>query len=100
MKYNIAMSKMATRDMQRIRKFYDKINPFAGEKVLVQIATATNSLEHMPLRCPVYETNPKYRRMVVEDRYLVFYVVQEKKHEVLIRRIFDGRMDFLKRMRH
>jgi plasmid stabilization system protein ParE len=100
MKYSIVISKMATRDMQRIRKFCDKTSPSTGEKVLMQINSAVCSLDYMPMRCPVCDTNPKYRRMVVEDRYLVFYAVQEKKHEVLIRRVFDGRMDVAKRLGH
>lgn len=97
MSYNVRVSRMAVRDLQRIRKYIAQKNPAAGERILESLKASFRELEEMPQKFEVYAQLPKYHRMVAGN-YLVFYVIAEKKNEVQIRRVFDGRMDIPKRL--
>jgi plasmid stabilization system protein ParE len=98
MTYKVIVFKDAAQDVQGIKRFYKKVNPSVGDRYSQQIKIAIGSLKEMPLRYQVYPDDPRYRKMVV-DRYLVFYVVNEKKKEVRVHRVLDGRMDIPKQLK-
>jgi len=66
--------------------------PNKAKRLFQEIDKNLKSLEDMPYLYPVYQRNPKYRRMVLED-HLLFYYVDENKHEVKVYRILYDKMD-------
>ena len=60
-------------------EFLAKVNEFAAERLLDQLADDMQSLEHLPYRNPVfnkpYLKSGKYRYMVSCEKYLIVYQV-------------------------
>ena len=99
-KYSIYYLPIARKDLMDIIEYIQEDNPNAALKFLDQIENTISKLENFPYM----GTTPKdtllqfkgYRILVIQ-RYLVFYVVKENTLEVEIRRIIHGKRkyDFL-----
>ncbi|MGI6648985.1 MAG: type II toxin-antitoxin system RelE/ParE family toxin [Bacillota bacterium] len=91
-KYKLLIFPLAKQDLQEI---VGELSQQAALKLYDDIIESIGSLEHMPLRYPLIKDpllRAKGYRVMVVHRYLVFYIVKEKKVE--IRRILYGKRQF------
>ena len=100
MPYQIEYLPSALRDLTEIADYIGgKLNnPEAADRLSETIVSTIEKLTDMPYRYPVYypvatfSVKPlkmEYRKMVIKN-YLVFYWVNEEKHLVTIARVIYG----------
>jgi len=99
-KYNIMYLPVARRDLIDIIEYIQKDNPSAALNLLNKIENTISKLEDFPLMGSVPKDSLlqyKGYRVLIIEKYLVFYVVNESDLEIEIRRIIHGKRkyDFL-----
>ena len=94
MKYKVIYLPIAGRDISHINEALTGY-PSKAKRLFIEIEKNLKILEDMPYSWPVYQIKQEYRRMILED-HLLFYMVDEKEHEVKIYRILYGKMDIPK----
>ena len=77
-------------------KFLAQVSPSAARKTKSELLTAIRSLANMPERFPFFEDESvprnKYRKMFVENWYLVLYQIRDDS--VFVDHIVDCRQDY------
>ena len=101
MSWGVYYSAEALRDLQDIYEYiaFDLSEPETAEKLLNKLRSMIRSLDEMPKRYPIYDSEPwrsKEIRKFNAGHYLVFYVTQEEQHSVMIVRIIYGGRDLTK----
>jgi len=89
MKYKLVYLPKSLEDRTAIRDYLSQFYPGTAKKFFTMLRKSNARLRDFPLSCPIYEDNPKYRKLVVGD-YLVFYTVNEDAKLIEIRRILHG----------
>ena len=95
MSYQIEYLPAALHDLTDIAYYIgvELHNPDAADRLAEKIVTAVDSLADMPYRFAAYHPakplRRDYRRVVV-DNYVVFYWVDEEKQKVTIARVIYG----------
>jgi len=92
MKYRLKFMPATIRDRNTIKAYLSQFYPGTSKRFFAHFKKKTAQIQEHPLSCPIYENNPIYRKMVVDD-YLVFYVVNDAKRVVEIRRILHGAVE-------
>ena len=92
MKYTIRYSIFARADVSEIKQYLSQFYPGTPQKFVSQLKEGVAMLKTTPKMFEVYETNPLYRKMVVQS-YVVFYRVEEKEKTVFIYRVLHGKQD-------
>ena len=82
----------AISDQANIKKYLSQFYPGTSHRFFTLLKKKIARLKAYPYSCPVYEDDPDYRRLVVED-YLVFYMIVENVKRVEIHRILHGSCD-------
>ncbi|MFR8214988.1 MAG: type II toxin-antitoxin system RelE/ParE family toxin [Oscillospiraceae bacterium] len=95
--YTIEYLPIAGRDMVDIAKYIGvKLeNPEAAERLAEKMIEAAEKLTDMPYKCPVYipvkPLRHEYRKLIVQN-YIMFYWVDEDKKLITIARVvYSGR---------
>ena len=74
-------------------------NPIAAEKLAVKVTKEINKLKTFPhintIYTPVRPLNFEYRRLLVRN-YIVFYYIDEKQKLIIIARVIYARRDYEK----
>ena len=96
--YEVHYLGLSKNDIVEIKGFNHRFSKKYQVEIIAKIRDRCASLMYAPYIYPVYEHNPTYRKMVVDD-YLVFYKVSEKLQRVSIYRILHGRRDIIRIMR-
>ena len=95
-KYKVLISPKAKAMLEDHIDFLAQLNVDAAVNLKDAFLEAIGSLETMPFRFPVLESEyikfGKYRKMLVEKRYLVIYQIKEKS--VYVDYIVDCRANF------
>ena len=94
-KYRVLISGEARRMLTEHLFFLAQISPDAAKRLQLRLIEAIKSLEILPERYPYLEADDRrspYRKMVVSDRYLIIYIVQE--NAVFVEYVIDGREDY------
>lgn len=89
MSYRIEYLELARQDVAGIREYLTQFYPSTPIKFLAALKRGIEDLSGNPFMYSIYEDNPRYRRMVVND-YLVFYKVLEADRVVEIHRVLYG----------
>ena len=95
--YRIKIYPAAEQDLAEIVDYLNTLSSEAAVRIFDQLVSEVESLSMMPFRCPQprdLALAAKGYRVLIVDKYLVFYVVIE--HTVQIRRILYGRRDYKK----
>ena len=66
--------------------------PAKAKRLLKEMDEKLQILKEMPFMWPVFKPRPKYRKMVLEE-HLLFYTVDEDRHEVKVHRILYEKKD-------
>jgi plasmid stabilization system protein ParE len=82
----------AERDLCEIEEYLSQFYASTARSFFEQLKKKVLLLEDMPYMCPEYENDPYFRRMVVGD-YLLFYSVEERRHLIIVHRIFHSKRD-------
>ena len=95
MTWKVNYTEDAEQDLQDIYEYISDVlfEPVIAEKQANRIMDAVNSLDHMPLRYRLYNSEPWYTkglRVLPVDNYLVFYLTDESQNTVAIIRIMHG----------
>ena len=90
MNYRVRYLKLAQNDLSGIIEFNKRFSLKYQQAVINNIRQHCADLARNPEIARVYEANPKYRRMAVDD-YLIFYQVDKENLLVSIYRILHGR---------
>ena len=98
MSWDVYYSSEALRDLQDIYEYIAFVlsAPETAEKLVNKLRAMIRSLDEMPNRYPIYDSEPwrsKGIRKFNVGHYLVFYVPQEEQHSVMIVRIIYGGRD-------
>ena len=94
-KYQVAVSGEAQRMLKDHVFFLATVNPDAAERLRKTIVEQIRGLETMPERHPYLEPDDRrnpYRKMVVQKRYIVIYMVVADT--VYVEYVVDGRQDY------
>jgi len=92
MKTEVIYLPEAISDQANIKKYLSQFYPGTSQGFFSLLKKKIARLKTYPYSCPVYEDDPDYRRLVVED-YLVFYMIVESAKRVEIHRILHGSRD-------
>jgi len=92
MKYQIKYLPETVSDRNDIKAYLDQYYESTVNKFFSLLREKIARLKEFPYSCPIYEDDPEYRRLAVED-YLVFYMVNEEEKTVEICRIFHSSRD-------
>ena len=97
MKYKVRhMPKIAT-DLAKIKVYLAQYYTGTFRRFFIPFKEKTARLKDFPYSCPIYEADPDYRKLVVQD-YIVLYMVNEGTKTVEIHRIFHGSQDISRRL--
>ena len=102
--YKIAYLPLALHDLLSIVKYIkEKLhNPQAAEDLAEEIVAKIENLKDFPYANRVYlplkELKQEYRRMVVKN-YLIFYWVDEENKTVTVARVIYSRRDYLEELK-
>ena len=92
MMYRLSIAPVAYTDIERIKMRLSCFYPGTPARFHSALRKGFHNIKTNPHIAQAYPDNPKFRRLVVGD-YLVFYVVNEDKKTVEIRRILHGSQD-------
>lgn len=96
MKYKVIVSHRAKEMLGMHIRFMAQVNRLAAKKLKERLIAELRSLENMPHRYPFFNEEyipaNKYRKLYVENRYLVLY--QIKDATVYVDWIIDCRKDY------
>ncbi len=90
---------IALRDMVEIAKYisFELSNPMAADRLLEEMIEAGNKLAEFPYSYPAYipirPVKHEYRKLLVQN-YILFYWVDEEKKLVTISRVVYAKMDY------
>jgi plasmid stabilization system protein ParE len=96
MKFETVYLPIANRDIIRIDDALIEY-PNKAKRIFQEMDSKVADLEEMPYMWPVYQANPAYRRMIIED-HLLFYKVDEDEHKISIYRILFDKMNILEHL--
>lgn len=97
--YKLEYLPSARRDMIEIVRYISKDldNPAAADELAVALIEAAERLTDFPYSCPVYmpikSLKHEYRKLLVKN-YLMFYWVDEAKKIITIARVIYARRDY------
>ena len=92
---------IAMNDMAEIARYISKelCNPSAAEDLANDMILATENLTEFPYMYPVYRAykplKNEYRKLIVKN-YIMFYYVCEKEKKAIIARVIFSRRDYEK----
>ena len=103
MMWTVNYAESARQDLRDIREYIsDTLSaPVAAMKQVTRIMDATDSLDHMPLRCRLCDKEPwqsKGLRILPVDNFLVLYLPDESSSTVTVMRIMYGRRDIYEQL--
>lgn len=99
--YQILITEPAENDLREIGRYIARelLEPALAEKMVSKIGDAIIGLEQMPLRNALVADEVLaargIRKLLVDNYYIVFYVVSEKAATVTIVRILYSRRDWM-----
>jgi len=91
MKYKVVFLPIANLDIIRIDDVLTDY-PNKAKRIFKEMDKKITDLKDMPLMWPVYQANPKYRRMILED-YILFYIVDDNEQKIKVYRILYDKMN-------
>ena len=97
--YEIILTDTAQEELEEIyeyisKKLYERL---AANRLMEKIEQSFLKLENNPYSCMevcVKPHNEIYRRLIIDD-YIALYDVEEKYKQVIVYRVFNGRMNYL-----
>ena len=92
MSYRITYSDDAKQDAKEIVTYLAQFYASTARSFKIKLTERVNALKKTPLMYPIYENDPFFRQMVLDD-YLLFYDVDEKRKRVTIHHIFHHARD-------
>jgi len=92
MSYRLRYLEDTVKDRAHIKEYLSQFYPDSAKKFFALLKKKTHRLNKFPYSCPIYEDDPDYRVLVVDD-YLIFYMVNEDIKIVEIHRILHGSRD-------
>jgi len=95
-RFNVIVAERAKTMLGAHIKFLAQVSPPAARNTKTRLLSAIRSLGSMPERFPYFDEEPvprnKYRKMFVENWYLILY--QVKGNTVFVDYILDCRQDY------
>jgi len=101
--YNVFMTDEALEDVFGLVNYTytNLLNPSAGDKLYRDLKREIESTGYFPLK--FYDTGFKYRGYEIHKKcyksYLIFYIINDEKHEVYILRVLKEIMDWRKMLK-
>ena len=92
--YKVRILHTAEEDLFGLIEFVGRYSVNAAVALANAIRDGIDSLETMPKKYPVYERQPIFRKMVIND-VLVFYIIHEELARVDVYRIIHGSRDLI-----
>jgi len=98
-KYKIQLSIKAKEDLKNIVRYvkYELLEPLIAQKYAELIKNEIKTLEHMPQKFAVIDTNivkyDNFRKLIIKN-YIAFYRINEEEKIVNIERILYGSTDW------
>ncbi|MDR3216344.1 MAG: type II toxin-antitoxin system RelE/ParE family toxin [Clostridiaceae bacterium] len=95
--YELLLSPEALNDLTSISLYivHELKNPKAAFDIVDKIESTLNHLKQFPFSGVECRIDPKYRMLVIE-KYLAFYTVDESNERVNVMRILYGVIDYKK----
>jgi len=93
MSYSIKPSRFAKEDRKNITTFLEQYSKTAPVGFRNELRKYIEILGENPYIFSEYQSNPKYRRVVIFGSYVLFYTVDEPLKTVCLYRILHGAQD-------
>lgn len=94
--HEVIISDKATKMLISHSRFLAEISPQAADELREKLIQTAKSLQYFPERNPFLSdallAANKYRKMVIDKRYLLIYQVVDKT--VFVEYVLDGRQDY------
>ena len=97
--YTIKMTPKASEDLDNIYRYISEelFAASSAANILKKIEKGIMGLKKFPFSCNYvadeYLRNKGYRKLIV-DNYIVFYLVEEEKEQVIIMRVLYGKQKY------
>src|SRR3954463_14161242 len=91
--YHVRMSPRASRDLEQIHDFIENDSPQNARTVLLSLLDAIDSLDHLPQRYPIYQSDNRLRNHVhvmPVMTFVVYYRVFEQQQAVKVIAVQHG----------
>jgi len=95
LKYNTNFSTLAKEDKNEIKRYLSKFYLETPKRFTTALKKQIGQLKKNPYMYPIYQENPDYRRMIV-DNYIVMYKIVEEVKKIEISRILRASWDLPK----
>ena len=98
--YNLKFLSKARADLSKIGEYYrNKAGDTVADKVMGHISEGIFILENHPKAGRFYRHYEQRRLTVYDGRYLVFYVLDEKRRQIKIGRIVSSKSDWVRKLK-
>jgi addiction module RelE/StbE family toxin len=95
LKYIAIFSILAKEDKNEIKRYLSQFYSETPKRFTTALKKQIVQLKQNPYMYPVYQENPDYRRMIV-DNYIVMYKIIEEEKKIEISRILRASWDLPK----
>ena len=95
--FDVTITEEAEADLISIVKYLNNFSPSIGERYYTLIGKKIKSLRRMPQRCSlVHSKRLRYEgvRWIYAKNYVVFFVIDEKKNIVDVKRILHALQEY------
>lgn len=99
-KYKLDFMPLARDDLSNIFEYilHNLSSPTAAHRLMSRIEKATNNLREMPFSAPMCMDDTLcekgYRKLII-DHYILFFIVDKKKQEVIVMRVLYERRNYI-----
>ena len=97
MSYEVVFLPDAELDLLDIEEYLSQFYPTTAGKFFSKLKKQLSLLQEMPHLYSEYEIDPFFRKMVISD-FLLFYVVDEERQQIIVHRIFHSARDVSKQI--
>lgn len=97
MKYKVVILESAVQQIKEIKNYLEPLSGQAAVRIPQQIMKQISALEDRAMMYQVYEKNPAYRRLFVEN-YTVFYRILDEEETVKVYQVLHSMMDASRRI--
>ncbi len=91
--YKIVYTPYAERDIWEIADYLSDFSVTTARQFLLTLKAKIEELADLPLKYPMIDPGLPYRKMVV-DKYVVLYIVDDDRQEVLIMRVVHDKRNY------
>ena len=85
MTYHVKFLSLAIEDKKEIKTFLSKFYPKTPKRFTSALKKHISNLKENPYMYPIYPEDPEFRRMIVDNYFVLYRIIEDKKKVDIIR---------------